>query len=157
VPDKAAADERRYPRDLPSDELICLPLLDTEVTKDMPPAMAELKARGYPVWLVHLLRGLAFPGLWYQVVAWEWGSIGAYDVLLGYGVLFVIASPFVAILSNLLFGTLTWEPSRCSSALSSSQSPGLVSGAEDAPERATLAEKTLHRAWFLSAFRSRCW
>lgn len=102
------AGERPYPRNLPSDELICLPYLDTDTTKEMPVANAELKARGYPGWLVRLLRGIALPGLWYQVLAWEWGSLGAYDVFLGYSVIFVVVSPFVAMLSNLLFGTFLW-------------------------------------------------
>lgn len=102
------AQERPYPRNLPSDELICLPFLDTDTTKEMPAANAELEARGYPGWLVRLLRGLARPGLWYQVVAWEWACLSAYDVFLGYGVILVVASPFVAMLSNLLLGTFLW-------------------------------------------------
>lgn len=102
------AEERPYPRNLASDELICLPFLDTDTTREMPAANAELEARGYPGWLVRLLRGIALPGLWYQLVAWEWASLGAYDVLLGYSVIFVAASPFVAMLSSLLLGTFFW-------------------------------------------------
>lgn len=102
------AEERSYPRNLPSDELICLPFLDTDTTKEMPAANAELEARGYPGWLVRLLRGIARPGLWYQILAWEWGCLGACDVFLGYSAIFVVASPFVAMLSNLLFGTFFW-------------------------------------------------
>ena len=102
------AEERPYPRNLPSDELICLPFLDTDTTNELPVVDAELRARGYPGWLVGLLRVVAFPGLWYQFLIWEWGSLGAYDVLLGYGVIFVVVSPFVAMLSSLLFGTLSW-------------------------------------------------
>lgn len=102
------AKERPYLRNLPSDELICLPFLDTDTSKEMPVVDAELKARGYPGWLVRVLRGVALPGLWYQLVVWEWGSLGAYDVFLGYSVIFVVVSPFVAMLSNLLLGTLLW-------------------------------------------------
>ena len=102
------AEQGSYPRNLPSDELICLPFLDTDTTKDMPAANAELASRGYPSWLVRVLRGIALPGLWYQVVAWEWGSLGVYDVLLGYSVIFALVSPFAAILSNLVLGTLLW-------------------------------------------------
>ncbi len=101
-------EEQPYPRNLPSDELICLPFLDTDTTREMPAANAELKARGYPSWFVRLLRGIARPALWYQVLAWEWGSLGAYDVFLGYSILFVIASPFIAMLSKLVFGTFFW-------------------------------------------------
>ena len=99
---------QRYPRNLPSDELICMPFLDTDTTRELPVANAELNARGYPAWLVRMLRGIALPGLWFQVVAWEWASLGAYDVLLGYSVLLFIASPFVAMLSSLFFGTFFW-------------------------------------------------
>ncbi len=102
------AEEHPYPQSLPSDELICLPFLDTDTTQDLPAANAELSARGYPIWLVRLLRGIALPGLWWQVLAWEWASIGVCDVCLGYGVLLVVASPFVAMLSNLVFGSLLW-------------------------------------------------
>jgi hypothetical protein len=102
------AEERLYPRNLRSDELICLPFLDTDTTKELPEADAELRARGYPGWLVRLLRGIALPGLWYQLLAWEWGSLGAYDVFLGYSIIFVIISPFVAMLSKLLLGTFLW-------------------------------------------------
>ena len=100
--------DRPHPRNLPSDELICLPFLDTDTTSDMVAANAELSSRGYPGWLVRLLRSVARPGLWWQVVAWEWGSLGVYDVFLGYGILLVIASPFVAMLSSLLAGRLSW-------------------------------------------------
>jgi hypothetical protein len=102
------AEERPYPRNLSSDELICLPFLDTEPTEQLPAANAELEARGYPGWLVRLLRGIALPGLWYQILAWEWDGLGAYDVCLGYGAILVVASPFVAMLSSLLFGALFW-------------------------------------------------
>ena len=85
-----------------------MPFLDTDTTKEMPVANAELNSRGYPDWLIHTLRGIARPGLWYQNVAWEWGSLGAYDVLLGYSVLLMFASPFVAMLSSLFFGSFVW-------------------------------------------------
>jgi hypothetical protein len=88
--------------------LICLPFLDTDTRKEMPVANAELKARGYPGWFVRLLRGVALPGLWYQLLDWEWGALGGYDVCLGYSVIFVVVSPFVAMLSNLLLGTFLW-------------------------------------------------
>ena len=103
-----AHDARAYPRGLPSDELVCLPFLDTDVSRDLPIADAELAARGYPAWLVRGLRGVARIGLWYQAVAWEWGALGVYDVCLGYGVLFVVAAPFAAMLSGLLLGTIVW-------------------------------------------------
>ncbi len=73
-----------YPRSLASDELICLPFLDTDTTADLPIADAELSLRGYPSWSVTLLRRIAAAGLWYQVFAWEWASLDAFDVLLGY-------------------------------------------------------------------------
>lgn len=101
-------DERPYPRNLAIDELICLPFLDTDTTKEMPAANAELMKRGYSGWLVRLLRRIALLGLWYQFLDWEWCSLGAYDVLFGYSALLLVASPFVAILSNLLLGTFFW-------------------------------------------------
>ena len=58
------AEERPHPRNLPSDELICLPFLDTDTTKEIVVADAELEARGYPGWLVRILRGAARPGLY---------------------------------------------------------------------------------------------
>ena len=56
-----ARSKQPYPRNLPSDELICLPFLDTDTSADLPVADAELSARGYPVWLIRLLRRSALP------------------------------------------------------------------------------------------------
>ncbi|NIR77481.1 MAG: hypothetical protein GWM92_03080, partial [Gemmatimonadetes bacterium] len=53
------------------------------------------------------LRAMAAPGLWHQVFDWEWGSLGVWDVLLGYGVLLVAASPFGGVLGGLRWGSST--------------------------------------------------
>ena len=87
-----------YPRNLPADELICLPFLDTDTTRDAAIADAELSARGYPHWLVAFFRKIAKIGLWYQVFAWEWASFGAYDVLLGYVPIGLVLSLLLALL-----------------------------------------------------------
>lgn len=97
-PDLSSRDvnERRtWPRNLPTDELICLPFLDT--TGDEEAAAQELRERGYSDRTVEILRAIARPGLWFQVVAWEWGSLGIFDVLLGYAVLLLPAALMVAI------------------------------------------------------------
>jgi len=95
--DHASPTPTEYPRSLPSDELVCFPLLDSGSAEDQRAAYDELRARGYAPWLVRLLRRLARIGLWYQVVAWEWGSLGLFDVLLGYSVLLMVAAPFFAL------------------------------------------------------------
>jgi len=95
-----------YPKHLSSDELICLPFLDTGTLEEHRAADDELRARGYPTWLVRLLRRIAKIGLWYQVVAWEWGSLGVYDVLMGYGVIFLIISPFLVVFGFLWVGVM---------------------------------------------------
>ena len=95
-----------YPRNLPSDELLCFPVLDTGSDEERQAAQDELLQRGYPRWLIRSLRAVAGVGLWYQCFAWEWGSLGAFDVLLGYGVIFLAASPFVFVLSPMATGLL---------------------------------------------------
>ncbi len=78
------SEQKPYPRNLPSDELICLPFLDTDTRADTEVANAELKARGYSARTVRWLRKVAGVGLWYQVVAWDWASLSMFDVMLGY-------------------------------------------------------------------------
>lgn len=90
-------DSRAYPRNLPSDELICLPFLDTDITRDQEIALQELRARGYSDRTIELLRLLARPGLWYQVVAWEWASLGLFDVLFGYALILLPVALAIAL------------------------------------------------------------
>ncbi len=92
------------PRSLPSDELICLPFLDRDTSGLLQVADDELQRRGYSIRGVRLLRRIARPGLWFQRVAWEADSLDAFDVLLGYGLLFVLSSPFVAMVCGLTIG-----------------------------------------------------
>ena len=94
------------PRNIPSDELLCFPFLDTGSDEERQEAHDELLRRGYPQWMIRSLRAVAGVGLWYQSVAWEWGSLGVFDVLLGYGVIFLVASPFVFALSPMATGLL---------------------------------------------------
>jgi len=98
---------KRYPRNLPTDELICLPYLDTGSAGEVRVADAELRERGLRPWQVRALRAMAAPGLWHQLFDWEWGSVGAWDVLLGYGVLLLAASPFAGVLAGPGWGSAT--------------------------------------------------
>jgi hypothetical protein len=82
--------------------LICLPFLDTDVRAAVRIGDVELRARGYPGWLVRGLRWFAAIGLWYQLVDWEWGAIGIYDVALGYGAIVLVASLMLALLGQFL-------------------------------------------------------
>jgi len=85
---------KSYPINLPSDELICFPFLDTGSDEERQAARDELLRRGYPSWIISLLRRVAGVGLWYQTIAWDWGSLGIFDVLLGYSAILLVASPF---------------------------------------------------------------
>lgn len=58
---------------------------------------AELQDRGVPAWLVRGFRVAAGPGLWHRLLDWDWGTLGVYDVLLGYGLLLLVAAPFSGI------------------------------------------------------------
>ena len=96
-------DELQYPENLPSDELICLPFLDTDTSKDVLVANAVLARRGYPRWAVRLCRALVAPGLWLQLFDWDWCSLGIFDVFFGYSFIFAGRS-----LVLLLLGAYPW-------------------------------------------------
>jgi hypothetical protein len=53
------AEERLYPRNLRSDELICLPFLDTDTTKELPEADATpIRPRSCPKPMPNSGRGV---------------------------------------------------------------------------------------------------
>lgn len=95
-----------FPDVVPSDELICRPFVDTDVPKGRAAADRELAARGYSPSVVRALRTVAAVGLWYQIVDWEWGVLGVYDVLLGYGVILLGIALLAALLGQ--FGWALW-------------------------------------------------
>ena len=90
----------RVLQDLPSDERICLPFLDSQLTGDRAAADRELAARGYSPSVVRALRAVAAVGLWYQVLDWEWGALGVYDVFLGYGPILLGIAALTALLGQ---------------------------------------------------------
>ena len=73
---------------------------------DLRVADAELDARGYSRWLVRFLRRIAKIGLWYQVFDWEWGSLGAYDALLGYVPLCLGVTLLFALVGEFVLATI---------------------------------------------------
>ena len=91
-PDEA----RRWVRTLPTDELVCMPFVDTDVPEELAAADAELARRGLSRSLVRALRRVAAVGLWWQVVDWDWASLGIFDVLFGYA--FVVGAAGFALL-----------------------------------------------------------
>lgn len=83
---------------LPSDELLCLPFLDTDVSGELAQADAILASRGCGSRMRRLLRGIAKRGLWFQFAfEWEWCSLGWPDVALGYSLPLLGASLVVAV------------------------------------------------------------
>jgi hypothetical protein len=72
-----------------SSELLCVPFLDTDTSKDTERANSILLARGYPLWLIKLLRQVFAVGLWTQVFVWEEWHLDIADVLAGYGLLLI--------------------------------------------------------------------
>jgi len=85
-----------------TDELLCVPFLDTDSPRQLAEANAELERRGYPRWSVNVLRVLIAPGLWHQALVWEEWSLGLPDILWGYGILSFAAGLALLVLACLL-------------------------------------------------------
>jgi hypothetical protein len=68
-------------------ELLCVPFLDNDTTKDVEFADAVLAYRGYPKWTIRILRRIFSVGLWTQGFVWEEWYLDLSDVLAGYGLL----------------------------------------------------------------------
>ena len=85
---------------VPTGQLLCIPFLDTDTTKDTALANAELSLRGYPSWLIAALRKVCALGLWYQLIVWEDFHLDLSDVAMGYGAPLVIIGGLVALLAN---------------------------------------------------------
>jgi hypothetical protein len=79
-----------------SDELLCTPFLDTDTLKATEHADAVLQSRGYPRWLIRLLRRIFAVGLWTQIFVWEECSLSIGDVFCGYGALLLLVGLFAS-------------------------------------------------------------
>jgi uncharacterized membrane protein (DUF2068 family) len=93
---------------LSTGELLCIPFLDTDTTKDTVLANAELQLRGYPMWLISLLRKLCGVGLWQQSFLWENFHLDLADVAAGYGLPLALLGTVVAVLANVRHPSVAW-------------------------------------------------
>lgn len=84
-------------------ELLCIPFLDTDMPEDRERANIELRERGFPGWLVQVLRKVCAVGLWTQSITWEEWHLDGADVLAGYGLLLLIFAIFIAVFGILWF------------------------------------------------------
>ena len=81
-------------------ELLCIPYLDTDTSKDTALANAELANRGYPGWLVVAMRKVCAIGLWHQALLWEEWHLDLSDVAAGYGLLLLVFGAAAIVLGN---------------------------------------------------------
>jgi hypothetical protein len=95
-----ALDPNRPMGRISTGELLCIPFLDTNTTKDTALANIELDIRGYPMWLVAILRKFCAVGLWTQLFLWEDFHLDLADVAVGYGVLFAFVGVVIAFFAN---------------------------------------------------------
>ena len=85
---------------LSTGELLCIPFLDTDTAKDTALANAELGLRGYPKWLIGVLRKFCALGLWQQLFLWEDFHLDLADVAMGYGLPLAALGALVAFLAS---------------------------------------------------------
>jgi small-conductance mechanosensitive channel len=89
-------------------ELLCLPFLDSGMSDRKAEANAILVARGYSPWQISLLRKLCRIGLWTQYFVWEEWRLDILDVVLGYGLLFVLLAIACIVFGFSLSKAVAW-------------------------------------------------
>ncbi|MDN3517506.1 hypothetical protein QWY84_07795 [Aquisalimonas lutea] len=89
-------------------ELLCVPFLDSGARNWQLEADAELIRRGMSRMLIPILRRVCAIGLWTQYLAWEEWHLDLYDVLFGYGVLFLGAGVAVSVFGFMFAPLVGW-------------------------------------------------
>lgn len=86
-------------------KILGAPYLDTEHDPEWKEAFqAEFKRRGITGFALRWRQIITALGLWWNVIWWEWGSLGKQDIIFGWASNFVVISPIVV---GFMFG---WIP-----------------------------------------------